>query len=348
VTQRNIPNEFHRSATALWTRAPGVLELRDTLLPPPAAGEVCVRTLFSGVSLGTERLVFAGKVPPSEHGRMRAPFQEGEFTFPVKYGYAAVGEIVEGADDRLGELVFVLHPHQSLFNVPAAAAVPLPPGLPAQRALLAANMETALNGLWDAGASAGDHVCVVGAGVVGLLVARLCARLPATQVTLVDIDPARADIARAMGAAFALPGDAPGEQDLVIHASGHPSGLDTALHLAGQEATVLEMSWYGDQKVTATLGGAFHSRRLVLKSSQVGQLPATRQARWTYRRRLETALSLLRDDALDKLLEAPIALQRAADELPEILSGRRRVLAQPILHAPLADPLLPETANARR
>ena len=332
MTQRSIPSEISRSAKALWTMGPGKLELREESVPSPGPGEVLVRTLYSAVSLGTERLVFSGRIPESEWSRMRAPFQAGAFPFPVKYGYAAVGEVVEGPAGRVGERVFVLHPHQSLFTVPADAAVPVPHDVPALRAVLAANMETALNGLWDAGASPGDHIAVVGGGVVGLLVARLCAKLPGTRVTLVDVDPARADIAQHLGADFALPQEAAGEQDIVIHASGHPGGLDTALSLAGQEALVLEMSRYGDQPVSASLGGAFHSRRLTLKSSQVGQVPPARRARWSYRRRMETALSLLRDDALDLLLEAPVPIDDAPRVLPEIFSGHRRVLAQPIVH----------------
>ena len=332
MTQRSIPTEIFRSAEALWTMGPGKLELREESVPAPGADDVLVRTLYSAVSLGTERLVFSGRIPESEWSRMRAPFQAGAFPFPVKYGYAAVGEVVEGPAGRVGDLVFVLHPHQSLFTVPADAAVPVPQGVPALRAVLAANMETALNGLWDAGASPGDHIAVVGGGVVGLLVTHLCAGLPGTRVTLVDIDPARQEFADRLGARFALPQEAPGGQDIVIHASGHPAGLDTALSLAGQEALVLEMSWYGDQPVSASLGGPFHSRRLTLKSSQVGQVPPARRARWNYRRRMETALSLLRDDTLDMLLAEPVSLQDAPNVLPEIFSGARRVLAQPIVH----------------
>jgi NADPH:quinone reductase-like Zn-dependent oxidoreductase len=332
VTQRNIPKIIPQTAQALWTVGPGQLEIRETRLPGPDAGSLRIRALWSAVSLGTERLVLAGDVPESERERMRAPFQEGEFPFPVKYGYACVGEVAGGDASRLGEIVFCLYPHQSLFNIPAGAAVPVPADVPPLRAILAANMETALNGLWDGNASPGDHIAVVGGGVVGLLVARLCAQLPGTRVTLVDTDPAKEEPARALGAGFAMPANAPAGQDLVFHASGHPAGLDTALALAGTEATVVEMSWYGTKPVTATLGGGFHSQRLTLRSSQVGRIPPGRQARWTHRRRLETALSLLRDPALDILLSSPIRLIDAPQALPDILAGRRVVLAQPIAY----------------
>jgi 2-desacetyl-2-hydroxyethyl bacteriochlorophyllide A dehydrogenase len=319
VTHRTITKNFPCDAQALWSVEPGRMELRGEIVAAPEDDQVCVRARFSGVSPGTERLVLSGKVPESEWNRMRAPFQAGDFPFPVKYGYASVGEIVAGAPERLGETVFVLHPHQSFYTVPADAAVPLPDGVPAARGILAANMETALNGLWDGGASPGDHIAVVGGGIIGLLVAHLAARIPGTRVTVVDVDPAREAHAHVLGAGFATPKTAPRDQDLVYHASGHPDGLDTALSLAGIEARVVEMSWYGSTPVTATLGGAFHSRRLTLRSSQVGRVPPDRQARWSYRRRLSTALSLLREDALDALISPPVALTEAASRIPALL-----------------------------
>jgi 2-desacetyl-2-hydroxyethyl bacteriochlorophyllide A dehydrogenase len=319
VTHRTIAKNFPCDTQALWSVGPGRMALRSATVPAPGPGEVCVAARFSGVSPGTERLVLSGKVPESEWSRMRAPFQEGDFPFPVKYGYAGVGEIVAGDPDRLGETVFVLYPHQSLYCVPAEAALPLPEGVPAARGILAANMETALNGLWDGNASPGDHIAVVGGGIIGLLVAHLAARIPGTKVTVVDVDPAREIRARALGAGFATPETAPQDQDLVFHASGHPAGLDTALSLAGLEARVVEMSWYGTAPVTATLGGAFHSRRLTLRSSQVGRVPADRQARWSYGRRLSTALSLLREPALDALISPPVALTEAPERIPALL-----------------------------
>ena len=212
---------------------------------------------------------------------MRAPLQAGSFPFPVKYGYAAVGRVVEGPAELAGREVFVLHPHQDRFAAPAAMAVPLPEGLPAGRAVLAANMETALNILWDSGASAGDRIAVVGAGTVGALTGWLCARLPGTEVTLVDVNPERAALAAALGCGFAVPEAAPEDCDLTIHTSASGEGLATALGAAGLEATVVEASWYGDRPPTVGLGGAFHSRRLRLVSSQVGLVPTERRARWT-------------------------------------------------------------------
>jgi len=319
-------------AEALWYSAPGRVELRREALAPPAADEVRVRALFGAVSRGTEALVLAGRVPVSEFERMRAPFMAGHFPFPVKYGYATVGQIEGGAEALRGRTVFTLHPHQNFFNIPASAAVVLPDNLPPQRAVLAANMETALNAVWDAAPGPADRIAVVGAGVVGSLVAYLCGRFPAAEVTLVDINPARAELAKTLGVGFARPESAKGDCDLVVHASGNPAGLGTALALAGEEATVLEMSWYGDAPVTAPLGGPFHSRRLRLISSQVGQIAPSHRPRWSHGRRLAAALALLTDARLDALLAPPVLFQDLAQRLPEILDARNGILCQLIAY----------------
>ena len=319
-------------AEALWYSAPGQADIRQEALAPPGADEVRVRALFGAVSRGTEALVLAGRVPVSEFERMRAPFMAGNFPFPVKYGYATVGRIEGGAEALRGRTVFTLHPHQNFFNIPANAAVVLPDNLPPQRAVLAANMETALNAVWDAAPGPGDRIAIVGAGVVGSLVAYLCGRLPGAEVTLVDINPARAELAQALGVGFATPETANGDCDLVVHASGNTAGLGTALALAGDEATVLEMSWYGDAPVTAPLGGAFHSRRLRLISSQVGQIAPSHRPRWSHRRRLAAALALLTDARLDALLAPPVLFQDLARRLPDILDAKNGILCQPIAY----------------
>ena len=319
-------------AEALWYSGPGHAEIRQEALAPPAAGELRIRALYGAISRGTEALVLAGCVPPSEFERMRAPFMAGHFPFPVKYGYATVGRVEDGAEDLIGRTVFTLHPHQDRFNIPANAAILLPENLPPQRAVLAANMETALNGVWDAAPGPADRIAIVGAGVVGCLVAYLCGRLPGAEVTLIDINPARAELARTFGVGFARPEDAEGECDLVVHASGNVTGLGTALSLAGEEATVLEMSWYGNAQVAAPLGGAFHSRRLRLISSQVGRIATSHRPRWTHGRRLAAALALLADARLDALLAPPIVFQDLARKLPGILAPGSGVLCQPITY----------------
>jgi 2-desacetyl-2-hydroxyethyl bacteriochlorophyllide A dehydrogenase len=323
-------------AEALWYSGPGHAEIRPQSLAEVAADEVRVRAMFSAISRGTERLVFTGRVPKTEFERMRAPFMEGAFPFPVKYGYASVGRVEAGPTHLCGQPVFVLHPHQSLFNVPVEAVVPIPSHVPPQRAVLAANMETALNALWDAAPGPCDRITVVGAGVVGSLVAWLAGRLPGAQVTIVDVLPARAELAHRLGVDFAPAETAPSDCDLVVHASGSSQGLAIALQLAGEEASILELSWYGSGEVVTPLGGPFHSRRLRLISSQVGRVAPSHRPRWTTRRRLAAALDLLADEALDVLLTPSVALADAPQRLPEILAPNSPVLCQ-VIHYPATE-----------
>ena len=309
-----------RVARAVWYARKGTVELRAAPLPRPQPGEALVRTLYSGISRGTERLVFNGEVSRSEWERMRCPNQEGGFPFPVKYGYCATGVVEVGPAELAGRTVFCLYPHQDHFNAPIAALVPVPDGVPARRATLTANMETALNALWDAGAGPGDRIVIVGAGVVGLLVAALAARLPGAEVTAVDIDESRRPVALSLGARFVPPEQAPGDADIVFHASATAAGLNTAIDRAGFEGTIVEMSWYGDKPVQVDLGGVFHSRRLRLVSSQVGHVSPGRRQRWTHRRRVEAAVRLLAAmPALDALVAEEIAFEDAPRELPRIL-----------------------------
>jgi NADPH:quinone reductase-like Zn-dependent oxidoreductase len=303
-------------ARAFWLAAPGRGEIRPTPLKSPSAGEVLVRAIASGVSRGSESIVFAGRVPASQARVMRCPFQDGDFPAPVKYGYASVGIVEEGPAALKGQRVFCLHPHQDFYVVPEESVLPVPDAVPSERAVLAANMETALNAMWDAGPRIGDRIAVVGAGVVGCLVASLAAKLPATRVELIDIDPRRAAVAEALSCDFALPNDAAGDCDLVIHASGSEGGLATALGLAGFEATVLELSWYGDRRVSAPLGEAFHHHRLTLRSSQVGEVATARRARRSRCDRLALALELLADPVYDRLItgQCPLA------ELPQVMA----------------------------
>lgn len=303
------------SARAFWTLGAGRGEIRAAALDQPGPDAVRVATRWSGISRGTETLVFRGRVPESEWARMRCPFQEGEFPGPVKYGYAAVGRVEAGPGDLAGRDVFCLHPHQDRFVVPAAAVTPLPDGLPPRRAVLAANMETAVNALWDSPVLPGQRVAVVGAGVVGALVARLAAAVPGTAVILVDRDPAKAGLAAALGVGFADAAAAPPDCDAVFEATGVPDGLVTALDLAGEEAVVTVLSWFGTSPVALPLGGAFHARRLTLRSSQVGRVAPQQRGRWSYRRRLELALDLLRDPVLDALVTG----ESAFDDLPRTM-----------------------------
>ena len=303
-------------ARAFWLREPGIGEIRPVTLPEPGRDEVMVRTLRSGVSRGTETLVFRGGVPPGHYADMRAPFQEGDFPAPVKYGYLNVGTVEQGPEELHGRTVFCLYPHQSAYVVPARAVTVVPDDVPPARAVLAGTVETAVNALWDAGPLLGDRVAVVGAGMVGCCVARLLSRFPAVEVTLVDVDPGRAEVAAALGVGFALPADAPGGRDLVVHASATSAGLQRSLELLAPEGTVIELSWYGDDEVQLSLGGAFHSSRLGIRASQVGTVSPARAGRRTTADRLALALELLRDPAFDALVTG----QSHFSELPDVMA----------------------------
>ncbi|PPD16581.1 MAG: dehydrogenase [Methylobacterium sp.] len=309
-------------ARALWYVGPMQAELREERVEPPLADESRLVMLASALSRGTERLIASGLVPEGERERMRCPHQAGDFPFPVKYGYCAVARVEEGPEAFAGQRVFVLHPHQDVFNAKTAMLNPIPKDIPTPRATLAANMETALNAIWDSGMSAADRVTVVGGGLVGLLVTYIAARFPGAEVTLVDVNPARAEIATLFGARFALPPDAPKHQDVVFHTSASQPGLATAIAASAANGTVIELSWYGEKPLMVPLGGHFHAGRVKLVSSQVGTVSPGHAARgWTYSSRLQAALRLLRDERLDALLTETLPFPALPDAIPRLLAA---------------------------
>jgi NADPH:quinone reductase-like Zn-dependent oxidoreductase len=337
---------MQNEALAFWLREPGAGEIRPVALPRPGPDEVVVRTLRSAISRGTESLVFDGRVPVSQYDALRAPFQDGTFPAPVKYGYLNVGVVEAGPPSLLGRTVFCLHPHQTVYVVPASAVTVVPEDVPVERAVLAGTVETAVNALWDAAPLIGDRVAVVGAGMVGCCVARLLARFPGVSVTLVDVDPRRAAVASALSVPFCASEQAPGDRDVVFHSSATSAGLQLSLELLAPEGTVVELSWYGDAETTLSLGASFHSGRLTVRASQVGTVSPSRSSRRSTRDRLELALDLLRDPAFDVLLtgESPF------EELPEVMSrlarGELPALCHTLIYGPPANdaPELPCSA----
>lgn len=335
------PSSLRRSqgqivvARALWYVKPGQCELRTERLAAPRPGEARVATHYSAISRGTERLIAAGKVPESEWQRMRAPLQAGEFPFPVKYGYSAAGVVSAGSDALIGRRVFCLHPHQDAFQAGEDKLILVPDGIPLKRATLAANMETALNAHWDAGTAPGDSVAVIGAGVVGLLVAHLAQSIAGTRVVVADIDPARAPIAEALGLAFVRPDAVKANHRIVFHTSATAAGLDCALHAAQFEGRVIEMSWYGTTAVTVDLGSAFHARRLSLISSQVGHVAPSQRQCVTHAERLALALQMLHDPRLDALVASETPFETLPDTLPPLLTATTSALA-PVIRYPAA------------
>ena len=319
-------------ARAFWLREPGVGEIRPVAVRDPDVGEVRVRTLRSGISRGTETLVFAGRVPESQRGLMRAPFQEGEFPGPVKYGYLSVGVVERGPRALRGRTVFCLHPHQTEYVVPASAVFALPDDVPPARGVLAGTVETAINAVWDSDVLPGDRVTVVGGGMVGCCVARLLSGFPGVRVELVDVDRSRAVVADALGVDFALPDDAAEGRDLVVHTSATSAGLQLSLDLLALEGSVVELSWYGDREVTLSLGGAFHSGRLSIRASQVGAVAPARRGRRSMADRLALALELLRDPAYDCLLTGESPFAELPSVLPRLASGELAALCHGVTY----------------
>ena len=321
-----------RAARAFWFNPPGPGEIRPVPVSARGPDEVEVATLFTGVSRGTETLVFRGGVPASQHELMRAPFQEGDFPGPVKYGYLNVGVVEQGPPDLRGRTVFALYPHQTRFVVPAGAVTAVPDGVPAGRAILAGTVETAVNALWDAAPLLGDRIAVVGGGMVGCAVAALLARFPAARVQLVDVDPARAEVAAALGAGFALPEDAAAGCDLVVHTSGTEAGLARSLELLAPEGEVIELSWYGEARVAVPLGEFFHSRRLAIRGSQVGMVAPARRSRRSFADRLGLALDLLADPVFDTLITGECAFEDLPSVMPKLASGEIPALCHRVVY----------------
>ncbi len=321
-------------ARAYWTISPHRGELRSEEIPEPRPDQVRVRTLASGISRGTELLVHRHAVPDSVRTMMRCPFQAGELPEPVKYGYLSVGQVQAGSPDLIGKRVFCLHPHQDVYVVPAAAVTVVPDDVPSERAVLAGTVETAVNALWDGAPRIGDRVAVVGGGMVGLSVATLLRQFPLSRLQLVDTDPSRAHAASSIGVQLVTPQDAAGECDLVFHASATEAGLATALRLLGDEAEVVELSWYGDTHPTLPLGQEFHARRLTIRASQVGRVSPARAVRWQPSDRLTLALELLRNAVFDALLAPPRDFADLPNVMAELDAGRGTSLCQVISYLP--------------
>lgn len=331
--EQSLPTAQPTDASAIWYVNSDIPVIRPMVVPAPEDDDVLVEALVSGVSRGTESLVFQGNIPESEKQRMRAPNQEGNFPYPVKYGYCMVGRVIAGPEDLFEKHVFCLYPHQSRFLVHREELTVLDDVLPPGRAVLAANMETALNAIWDGRAAPGDRVAVIGAGVVGCLIAYLAGQIPGTHVQLVDINENRRATADALGVAFRTPADVADDFDLVFHASASAAGLQTAIDCAGTEARVVELSWYGSKQVTVGLGGPFHSKRLHLAASQVGMIPSTRRSRWSFDRRLAVALSLLNDDRVDSLMDEACDFHDAPRHLAKWLRPNANGLCHRIFYS---------------
>ncbi|MFF1828307.1 zinc-binding alcohol dehydrogenase [Paenarthrobacter sp. NPDC058040] len=326
--ERAAPNE----AEAYWITANGHGELRREELPVPRESEALVRTLYSGVSRGTERVVHGGHVPQRVAERMHAPHQEGDFPGPVKYGYLNVGVVEQGPTEWVGRTVFSLHPHQDYYVVPTSQLTEIPKNVPARRAVLTGIVEVAVNALWEAGPRLGDRVAVVGGGLVGGALATLLRKFPLGRLQLVDADPEKEKLAQTLGIDFALPENAQNDCDIVFHCSATDEGLKLSLQLAGDDSDVIELSWFADKEVTLPLGEDFHARRLSIRSSQVGAVALPRRHRRTTAQRLETAAEALKDPLFDTFLTSECLFRNLPATLATLLErpgGFCHVVAYP-------------------
>jgi len=311
--------------SALWHLSPQESLIRTQPVPSIGDGQCRIEASYSLISSGTETLVASGQVPAELHHSMQVPYMDGDFSLPVKYGYSLVGKVVEGSQSLLGKYVHLLHPHQSDCVVNEKDVTVIPKGIPPERAVLASNLETALNAIWDSGLSAGDRVLVVGMGLVGSLVAHFSRQFPATQVQVAENNSVRQTLVNKQGFQLHNPPDTP--FDVAFHTSGSSTGLQTCIDAVGNEGKVTELSWYGIRSAEIKLGGSFHQQRKQIISSQVSQLPPHQQARWDYRRRKQTVLELLQDNRWDQFLTATVDFADTPQLFDKLRQGDRSQLS---------------------
>ena len=327
-----ISHEQEHEAQAYWVTESGHGELRPEAIPTPGPKEALVRTLYSGVSRGTERVVHEGRVPERVADLMHAPHQEGDFPGPVKYGYLSVGVVEQGPDNWIGKTVFSLHPHQDFYVVPTNQLTAIPDDVPARRAVLTGIVEVAINALWEAGPRLGDRVAVVGGGLVGGVLAAILRKYPLGRLQLVDADTDKRDLAEKLNINFALPDEAVNDCDIVFHCSASNEGLKLSLQLAGDDSDVIELSWFADKEVTLPLGEDFHARRLTIRSSQVGAVALPRRHRRTNAQRLQIAAATLKDPVFDTFLSSECQFQNLPTTLVKLFEkpgGFCHVVAYP-------------------
>jgi len=305
-------------ATSLWHISPTASELQSEKLATPTDNKLIIKSLYSLVSTGTERLVASGLVPPSMHQLMQVPSMGGDFNFPVKYGYSLVGKVVSKGDLE-GRLVHLLHPHQNQLITDSSAISLLSKAIPAKRAALASNMETALNAVWDSGVSVGDKVVVCGFGMIGGLVARLLALMPAVEVVVLEKNAYR--IAQATKMGFTVNPSTLQNFDCSFHTSGSSVGLQTCIEAVGMEGKIIELSWYGTKSVQLQLGADFHYHRKQLISSQVGHVPFAKNARWDYARRKAVVWELLQNQVFDAHITDEVAFADGPAFFTDLRSG---------------------------
>src|SRR5262252_2928113 len=302
-------------AHALFHTAPRRVEIRELPTPRPAAGEVVVNTVCSGISSGTERLVYRGEVPPDLALDDTIGALGGAFSYPFAYGYACVGEVEES-----GQAVFAFRPHQDVFAARASDLIPLPAIDPAPATLFPL-VETALQVTLDAGTGYRDRVIVLGAGVLGLLTGLLL-QSAGWRPLIAEPQDWRRAVASSLGVTTAAPAELVNEEvPLVIDASGNPDAPALALDMLAHEGTLLVASWFGTKQVVLPLGGAFHRRRLTIRSTQVSTVPARLSGTWTRARRRRETVELLAELPLAQLCTHVFAFDHAAEAFRAVDEG---------------------------
>ena len=283
---------------ALWHNSDFTSELKEEKNSKIDIDQIEVKSLFSLISTGTERLVASGEVPVSSFEFMAVPYMKGNFSFPIKYGYSLVGKVTS-VGKLYGKIVHLLHPHQGKCLVKEVDVMIVPDEIPAKRATLASNVETALNAIWDAEISIGDKVLIAGFGMIGSLLARVLSFMPEVEIVIMEKDANRVKMVQKMGFTF-IDDPEPSYFDVAFNTTSNEKALQIAIQSVGLEGKIIEMSWYGTKNVNINLGADFHYHRKQIISSQVSKIPSDKQSRWDYKRRKEVVFKLLKSPLFDE------------------------------------------------
>lgn len=309
------------SAESFWIRKKNNSFIKKHSISIPQNNEVLVKTIYSGISYGTEKIVYSGNVPKSQRSLMRCPYQEGEFGSNVKYGYMNVGKVMNGPSKLVNRYVYTLYPHQTQYVLPLEELTFIPKLIPIKRCLLTANMETAINAMWDTLPTCGDKILIIGAGIVGFLMAYILMTIIGIEILLIDTDKEKSKIAKIFGIKFSCSIPKSYNANIIYECSGNPSVIDILSSHVNDETVICIMSWYGNSVSNINFGNEFFSKRTKILFSQVAKVSHNRDKYWNNKKRKDLAISLLNDDKLDNLIEKDMI---SFHDLPEFFSNTAR------------------------
>jgi len=312
---------------SLWHLSDSQSVIKENTAQNPSPSFLKIQSHFSLISTGTERLVACGEVPGSVHDDMKVPYMEGAFPFPIKYGYSLVGKVITEGHSMTGKLVHAMHPHQDFCLINESDLFEIHSNIPAQRATLASNLETALTAVWDAQVNIGDRVLIVGFGLIGSLIARLLSFIPAIYFQIIEIDKERIQHAEKLGFPVSAILRKHSKFDIAFHTSATAEGLQTCIDGVGLEGKIIELSWYGKKPVKINMGGSFHSQRKQIISSQVGKLPSKYNARWDMKRRKKVVFELLENALFDQQITHFIKFVDTPTFFADLRAGKAKGLA---------------------